>query len=136
LAGAVDAPTRIRVEMLARVAIAVVSSARGVGIGADQLPFVFDMFMQAEVPIERSGTGLGIGLALVKNLVEMHGGTVQAHSAGAGHGSEFVVHLRSHTRQRRRSGQHNLTNRWRPRPPVASSWSMTIGTPPSRSPCS
>jgi signal transduction histidine kinase/ActR/RegA family two-component response regulator len=65
----------------------------GVGIGADQLPFVFDMFMQAEAPIERSGTGLGIGLALVKNLVEMHGGTVEAHSAGLGHGSEFVVRL-------------------------------------------
>jgi signal transduction histidine kinase len=65
----------------------------GAGIGADQLPFVFDMFMQAEAPIERSGTGLGIGLALVKKLVEMHDGTVQAHSAGVGQGSEFVVHL-------------------------------------------
>ena len=65
----------------------------GAGIAADQLPFVFDMFMQAEVAIERSGTGLGIGLALVKNLVELHGGTVEAHSAGVGHGSEFVVRL-------------------------------------------
>jgi signal transduction histidine kinase/CheY-like chemotaxis protein len=65
----------------------------GVGIGADQLPFVFDMFMQAEAPLERSGAGLGIGLALAKNLVEMHGGTVEAHSAGLGHGSEFVVRL-------------------------------------------
>jgi signal transduction histidine kinase/ActR/RegA family two-component response regulator len=61
----------------------------GVGIGADKLPFVFDMFMQAET----SSTGLGIGLALVKNLVEMHDGTVEAHSAGMGHGSEFVVRL-------------------------------------------
>jgi signal transduction histidine kinase len=65
----------------------------GVGIAADQLPFVFDMFMQAEVAIERSGTGLGIGLALVKNLVEMHGGTVEARSGGVGQGSEFVVRL-------------------------------------------
>lgn len=65
----------------------------GAGIAADQLPFVFDMFMQAEVAIQRSGTGLGIGLALVKNLVELHGGTVEAHSAGVGHGSEFVVRL-------------------------------------------
>jgi signal transduction histidine kinase len=68
-------------------------SDNGAGIGADQLPFVFDMFMQAETSIERSGHGLGIGLALVKNLVEMHDGTVEAHSAGVGHGSEFVVRL-------------------------------------------
>ncbi len=68
-------------------------SDNGIGIGADQLPFVFDMFMQAEAPIGRPGNGLGIGLALVKNLVEMHGGTVEAHSAGVGHGSEFVVRL-------------------------------------------
>jgi signal transduction histidine kinase/CheY-like chemotaxis protein len=65
----------------------------GAGIAADQLPFVFDMFMQGETSIERSRTGLGIGLALVKKLVEMHDGTVQARSAGVGHGSEFVVRL-------------------------------------------
>ncbi|HEY5265142.1 MAG TPA: ATP-binding protein, partial [Steroidobacteraceae bacterium] len=65
----------------------------GAGIAADQIPIVFDMFMQAEAPIDRSGTGLGIGLALVKSLVELHGGTVEAHSAGVGHGSEFVVRL-------------------------------------------
>ncbi len=65
----------------------------GAGIGADQLPFIFDMFMQAEVPMERLGTGLGIGLALVRSLVEMHDGTVEAHSAGVGFGSEFVVRL-------------------------------------------
>ncbi len=65
----------------------------GIGIAANQLPLIFDMFMQADVSIERSGSGLGIGLALVKNLVEMHGGTVEAHSAGVGHGSEFVVRL-------------------------------------------
>ena len=65
----------------------------GAGVAADQLPFVFDMFMQAEATSERCGTGLGIGLALVKNLVEMHDGTVEAHSAGVGHGSEFVVRL-------------------------------------------
>jgi PAS domain S-box-containing protein len=65
----------------------------GVGIAANELPFIFDMFMQADAALVRSSTGLGIGLALVKNLVEMHGGTVEAHSAGVGHGSEFVVRL-------------------------------------------
>ena len=65
----------------------------GAGIRADQLPFVFELYMQAETSIEASRTGLGIGLALVKNLVEMHGGTAEARSAGVGHGSEFVVRL-------------------------------------------
>jgi PAS domain S-box-containing protein len=65
----------------------------GMGIAADQLPLIFDMFMQADVSIERSVSGLGIGLSLVKSLVEMQGGTVDAYSAGVGHGSEFVVRL-------------------------------------------
>jgi PAS domain S-box-containing protein len=65
----------------------------GRGIAADQVPRIFDLFMQADVSIERSVSGLGIGLALVKSLVEMHGGTVDAYSAGVGHGSEFVVRL-------------------------------------------
>ena len=65
----------------------------GIGIAGDQLPRIFDMFMQADVSIERSATGLGIGLALVRSLVEMHGGTVEAHSAGLGWGSEFVVRV-------------------------------------------
>ena len=65
----------------------------GIGIGPEQLPHIFDMFMQADVSLERSVSGLGIGLALVKSLVEMHGGTVEAHSGGLGQGSEFVVRL-------------------------------------------
>ena len=65
----------------------------GMGIAADQLSSIFDMFMQADVSMERSNSGLGIGLALVQDLVKMHGGTVEAQSAGLGHGSEFVVRL-------------------------------------------
>jgi len=65
----------------------------GLGIAADQLPRIFDMFMQVDSTLERSVTGLGIGLTLVKTLVEMHDGTIKGHSAGVGQGSEFVVRL-------------------------------------------
>jgi PAS domain S-box-containing protein len=65
----------------------------GIGIAADQLPRVFDMFMQADTSLERLVSGLGIGLTLVQDLVEMHEGTVEVHSAGVGQGSEFVVRL-------------------------------------------
>jgi CheY-like chemotaxis protein len=65
----------------------------GIGIAADQLPHIFEMFVQADSSLERSQGGLGIGLTLVKQLVEMHGGTVEAFSGGVGMGSEFVVQL-------------------------------------------
>ena len=65
----------------------------GIGIAADQLPRIFEMFMQADTSLERSVSGLGIGLTLVRNVVEMHGGTIDAHSDGLGQGSEFVVRL-------------------------------------------
>ena len=65
----------------------------GTGIAADRLERIFDMFMQVDVSLERSVAGLGIGLTLVKTLVEMHGGTVEATSQGVGHGSEFIVRL-------------------------------------------
>ena len=65
----------------------------GVGIAAGELPRIFEMFVQVDTTLQRSVGGLGIGLALVKNLVEMHGGTVEVHSAGVGQGSEFVVRL-------------------------------------------
>src|SRR4030095_12068039 len=65
----------------------------GIGIAADQLDRVFDMFVQLDTSLERSVSGLGIGLTLAKNLVELHGGTMEVHSAGAGQGSEFVVRL-------------------------------------------
>ena len=65
----------------------------GVGIAADRLDSIFDMFTQVDRSLERSAVGLGIGLTLVKTLVEMHGGTIEATSPGIGHGSEFVVRL-------------------------------------------
>ena len=65
----------------------------GIGIAADQLPRLFEMFMQVDTSQERSREGLGLGLTLVKTLVEMQGGTVEAHSEGPGRGSEFVIRL-------------------------------------------
>src|SRR5262245_49976726 len=68
-------------------------SDTGVGIAADMLPRVFDLFAQADRSLSRSEGGLGIGLTLVHRLVELHGGTVSAHSEGPGRGTEFVVRL-------------------------------------------
>ena len=65
----------------------------GLGIAADRLEGIFDMFGQVQGPLDRSDGGLGIGLALVRKLVDMHGGTVEAHSAGLGHGSRFIVRM-------------------------------------------
>jgi signal transduction histidine kinase len=68
----------------------------GIGIAADQLQHVFVMFAQAESAAARSRGGLGIGLSLVKHLVELHGGRVEARSSGLGQGSAFVVSLPLH----------------------------------------
>ncbi|HEY8188081.1 MAG TPA: PAS domain S-box protein [Pyrinomonadaceae bacterium] len=65
----------------------------GVGIAPELLPRIFDLFTQADRTLDRSQGGLGIGLSLVQRLVELHGGTVEARSAGLGQGSEFIVRL-------------------------------------------
>ena len=65
----------------------------GAGIPQDKLDSIFDMFMQVDRTSEQSQAGLGIGLTLVKRLTEMHGGSIEARSAGEGQGSEFVVRL-------------------------------------------
>ena len=65
----------------------------GIGMDPDVLPHVFDLFVQADPSSHRAAAGLGIGLALVRSLVERHGGRVTAASAGPGQGSEFMVRL-------------------------------------------
>jgi PAS domain S-box-containing protein len=74
-------------------AIHVTVADTGIGIPRDALPGIFDMFSQVDRSIERTTGGLGIGLAMVKGLTEMHGGSVTADSRGAGHGSTFTVTL-------------------------------------------
>jgi len=78
---------RIDSEMRVRVA------DTGTGIGPDLLPYVFDRFWQADNSMTRTHQGLGLGLAIVRHLVELHGGHVRAESCGPGAGSEFVVTL-------------------------------------------
>jgi len=73
--------------------VAVSVRDNGIGIPAEELRNIFDKFNQVDRSIERSTGGLGIGLSLVKALVEMHGGTVTAESAGQGRGSTFTVNL-------------------------------------------
>jgi signal transduction histidine kinase len=92
-----DPGGRIRLSVARKadtVVINVVDS--GAGISEEMLPRVFDLFTQVERPLDRTTTGLGIGLALVHRLVEMHGGHVMAHSDGPGKGAELIVQLPLH----------------------------------------
>ncbi len=79
----------LRVDDTARVHIL----DAGVGIEATVLPHVFELFMQADRSLDRTQGGLGIGLTIVKHLVELHGGSVEAHSDGVGKGTEIIVSL-------------------------------------------
>ena len=65
----------------------------GIGISPDFLPHVFERFRQGDARVSRAHGGLGLGLAIVRHLTEMHGGTVAAVSAGEGKGSTFIVRL-------------------------------------------
>jgi two-component system CheB/CheR fusion protein len=65
----------------------------GIGMSDSMLPHIFEIFSQAETALVRSQGGLGIGLSLVKGIVELHGGTIEARSEGPGRGSEFIVRL-------------------------------------------
>ena len=78
-----------RVESQAEIKV----SDNGKGISAEFLPFVFERFRQADSSSARQHSGLGLGLAIVRHLIEMHGGTVQAASEGEGQGTTFIVRL-------------------------------------------
>ena len=94
-----DAGGRITVTIAARNHEAVVAvKDTGIGIAHGLLPHIFDLFMQARSSSERAPGGLGIGLTLVRRLVELHGGSVSAASRGTGQGSEFEVRLPFSTR--------------------------------------
>lgn len=89
-------PSGGAISLLARrgdAGIEITVRDNGIGIPEEMLNRVFEMFTQVERSLERAQGGLGIGLTLVKRLVEMHGGTIHARSAGPGRGSEFVVRL-------------------------------------------
>jgi PAS domain S-box-containing protein len=82
-------------------------SDNGIGIAAEALPRIFDMFSQEGQVVAAAPAGLGIGLTLVKRLVELHGGSITAYSAGPGEGSEFVVRLPADAST---AANHDLTN--------------------------
>lgn len=85
-----------RVSLAARVEerVLVLSVAdNGIGIAPDMLQQVFDMFVQVDSTLERTNAGLGVGLSLARRLVELHGGSIEAHSGGVNRGSEFTVRL-------------------------------------------
>lgn len=89
-------PERGRIRISAQqegseVAVSVVDT--GIGIPADSLSDIFEMFKQIDRPLEKGYKGLGIGLTLVKRLVEMHDGSIEVRSEGEGRGSEFIVRL-------------------------------------------
>ena len=89
-------PPQNRVAVLVRhegASVVLEVEDEGSGISAEALPFVFDLFVQADAGLDRSRGGLGIGLTLVRRLVELHGGTVEAFSRGKGRGARFTIRL-------------------------------------------
>jgi CheY-like chemotaxis protein/anti-sigma regulatory factor (Ser/Thr protein kinase) len=86
---------QIRIALRAEGGDAVLSiEDNGLGVSPRLLPFIFDRYVQADRTLDRSQGGLGIGLMLVRRLIELHGGTIEASSEGEGQGSRFTVRLK------------------------------------------
>jgi signal transduction histidine kinase/CheY-like chemotaxis protein len=83
----------VKVQQTGNSSIAITISDSGVGIAKDFLPHVFERFTQYDASTSRRHLGLGLGLAITRYLVEMHGGTIRAESAGPGKGAEFIIEL-------------------------------------------
>ncbi|QNA98365.1 PAS domain-containing protein [Massilia sp. Se16.2.3] len=119
--------------------VRIVVSDNGNGIDAALLPHVFDLFVQGKRTPDRARGGLGLGLALVKNIVGMHGGQVAVHSEGAGRGARFTVELPSMAASAPQAPSAPSCPRPRqcaPRGRCASCWWTTTSTPPPpRVPC-
>jgi len=98
----------------------------GIGIEKDMLSRVFDLFMQAPRALDRAKGGLGIGLTLVRRLIALHGGSIEAKSEGVGKGSEFIVRLP--VTEQRLQGRR-LPRRWHAQTRGACWWSRTTPTP-------
>jgi signal transduction histidine kinase len=104
-----DRGGRITVSAVAHANEVIVSvTDTGIGIEPVHLPAIFDMFVQIEPTATRARTGLGIGLALAKRLIELHGGHIEARSEGAGRGTTFVVRLPTVAAARREAPQPDL----------------------------
>jgi signal transduction histidine kinase len=89
-----DPGGQVRIDLRREGDIGVLSvQDNGIGISPEMLPRVFDLFVQSERSLDRSEGGLGIGLSVVRRLIDMHGGEVTAHSDGVGHGSVFEIRL-------------------------------------------
>jgi two-component system, chemotaxis family, CheB/CheR fusion protein len=87
-----ESPIKVTLTRDSMNAVLTVSD-RGIGIAPELLPWVFDMFARPSPPCIGARSGLGIGLTLVKRLVELHGGSIEAHSEGLNRGSAFTVRL-------------------------------------------
>ncbi|PCC69386.1 hybrid sensor histidine kinase/response regulator [Nannocystis exedens] len=127
---------RLTVELAAADAQVLIRVAdSGTGISGEMLPKVFELFTQVDRTMHQAQGGLGIGLALVRRLVELHGGSVAAHSDGPGKGSEFTVKLPLLRREAAAGPLPAAQAARAPAPrPAGCSWSTTTSTPPSASP--